>query len=469
MDTILQQAMEAGEGPKYKRLVAAVTQAIETGALKPDDKLPPVRELAWKLGITPGTVARAFTILSEEGRVISEVGRGTFVQRPDAVRRVVPDVFPEVKPLYMPGPDEGDVLFAPRLPDVGQVQIIREAMVAAAEIDAKNLLNYPVFGTARELRETLLAWMPHEALGELSPDDLVLTNGGQNAIMVSLQATLTGEDPAILVEQQSYPGLRRAAEILRARVVPVPTDGEGVIPEALEEIALAEGARVFFTMPEVHNPTCMITPTVRRVQVAEVARRTGLQLLQDDCYRLGPPAGPSYRRLVPDHGWFISSLSKSISPSLRLGYVAAPRNQTKRLRRVVDANYYGVSGPMIGIVTQLLKHPEINRAVTDLRDTMRAYINIAVNALGRFDLGWAPDVPYFWLRLPAGWRESSFVQALEAEGIRVRPGSDFGSRDARAVHAVRISVNGQISQDRFSLVLNRIAELLDNPPERAGV
>jgi DNA-binding transcriptional MocR family regulator len=117
----------------------------------------------------------------------------------------------------------------------------------------------------------------------------------------------------------------------------------------------------------------------------------------------------------------------------------------------------------------VLSHPDAPALVEAMRAHTRAYLSIALNVLGRFDLGWAPDVPFFWLRLPTGWREGRFVQALEAEGIRVRPGDDFGARDARAVHAVRISVNGQMSPERFRQVLERIAVMLDNPPDRAGV
>jgi len=106
-------------------------------------------------------------------------------------------------------------------------------------------------------------------------------------------------------------------------------------------------------------------------------------------------------------------------------------------------------------------------AVEAARAHMRAYVEVAVNVLGRFDLGWHPDMPYVWLRLPSGWREAAFVQSLEAEGIRVRPGDDFAARDARAVHAVRIAVNGRMPLEDFRTALMRIAARVDMPPERA--
>ena len=129
MDTILRDALETGAGPKYRRIAAGVEAAIRTGALAPEERLPAVRDLAWRLGVTPGTVARAFALLSDAGWVSSEVGRGTFVrgERPPAEpgqvagaprASVPPDArgdgaaAPLAGPPYPELPDVGDVLFA---------------------------------------------------------------------------------------------------------------------------------------------------------------------------------------------------------------------------------------------------------------------------------------------------------------------------------------------------------------------
>lgn len=489
MNTIMRDALENGEGPKYRRIVAGIEAAIGSGALVPGDKLPPVRDLAWTLGVTPGTVARAFTILGETGWVSSEVGRGTFVadpgrRTPDRVPDRVPgrapvtpgparDAAGGARPLgpltYPDPPTQGDVLFAPRLPDLGQIALVREGLALAAQQPAENLLSYPTFPSHAALRAAVMRWLPEDMQSAAEPEHIVMTNGGQNAILIALQALLLDTPPVVLVEAHSYPGVRRAAELLHARVVPVPMDGDGVLPDALERVAVEEGAQILFTMPEAHNPTATVTTPERRLAVAEVARRHGLHLLQDDCYRLGAPAGPSYRALLPDLGWYISSLSKAITPALRVGYAVAPRSMPARLRRVVDTNFFGLSRPVSDTAAHVLAHPDTPALVAAMRDHMRSYVEAAVNLLGRFDIGWDPGVPFLWLRLPGGWREGSFVQALEADGIRVRPGDDFAARDARRDHAVRISVNGQMSLDHFQSVIARIADRLDHPPERSEV
>ena len=79
MDTIWVPEVDTAIKPKYKAVVQAIRDAIATGALGQGDKLPPVRDLGWKLGMTPRTAARAYTILTDEGALVAEVGRGTFV------------------------------------------------------------------------------------------------------------------------------------------------------------------------------------------------------------------------------------------------------------------------------------------------------------------------------------------------------------------------------------------------------
>lgn len=475
MDTILRDAMENGEGPKYARVVEGIETAIATGALAPGDKLPPVRDLAWKLGITPGTVARAFTLLSERERVVSEVGRGTFVTDPSTAP-AAPVVTPKLRrapapedgrPLYVDMPEEGDVFFAPRLADVGQIELVREGLRRAADAPVSQLLAYPTYESHAAMRRAVLDWLPDDMRTGVTTEQVVLTNGGQNANLLVLQALLFDAPPVVLTEALTYTGVLRAADLLGARVVPVEMDGDGVLPEALEAAAAKTGAQVFFTMPEAQNPTAGIASIERRRAVAEVARRHGISLIQDDCYRMGPPTGPSYRALLPDQAWYLSSLSKAISPALRVGYAVAPEASVTRLRRVVDANFYGLSRPMADVGAHVLTHPDTPGLVEAMRAHMATYVREAVNVLGRFDLSWDENIPFLWLRLPDGWREAAFVQALAGEGIRVRPGSDFVERDARAVNAVRISVNGQVPLARFASAMERIAAVLDAPPLRA--
>lgn len=458
------ESLSLKSGPKYKALVGSLSRAIAAGVLAPGDRLPPVRQLAWKLGITPGTVARAYTILTEQGVLEAAVGRGTFVAPPKT------PVQDDIWARPSDGPEAETInLFSPTLPDVGQVAAIRAALHGAAEASADDLLAYPTRDGYLPAREAALQWIKSPSLGPATSEDLVLSHGGQNAIMLIFQTLLRGQRPVVLVEELSYAGFRRAAELLRVEVVGVPSDANGVIPEALEAAARKHDAQIFCTSPEVHNPTSLWTPLERRKAIVAVCARCNVDIIDDDCYRMGAALAPSYRALYPGRGWYVSSLSKIYTPSLRVGFALAPQGRGPEVRRAAEYGFYGLARPLVDVMQAILTDPKAPVYTQDIRDHMGRYQRIAVNALGGFELHWQRDVPFLWLNLPSGWRAAAFCRAAEGQGVQIRSADEFALRDGRAPHAVRIAINGLVSEPEFEAAMMRLRQLLDNPPEIIAV
>ena len=131
MDTIWPEALPKSKGPKYTLVADTIRKSIENKTLEVGKKLPPVRELAYRLKITPGTVARAYTILTDEGLLQAEVGRGTFVAQPRSP--ILDDVWSRQLHLRDDKYESNVSLFSPRLPDVGQVTLIRECLEKVVE------------------------------------------------------------------------------------------------------------------------------------------------------------------------------------------------------------------------------------------------------------------------------------------------------------------------------------------------
>ena len=467
MDTILDRYEPQASGPKYRAVADAIRRALKEGGLRPGERLLPVRELAWRLSITPGTVARAYTILTDEGVLEAQVGRGTFVSDPKArPRALLPD-----PPWPAETPESGTRISfaAPKLPDCGQADLVRSAFARLAEHPTARLLNYPNRSAFRPAREAALAWLSDTPLGSVDQEDLVLSHGGQNGIGLVMQAVLRGPRPVVLVESLSYPGFRRAADLLRAEVVPVPMDEQGLIPEALEALAERHDAQLLCTSPEVHNPTTITTPPERREAVAAVARRCGLHVLEDDCYRIGPRTGTSYRVLLPESGWLVASISKSITPALRIGFVVAPQGARADLRRVAEHGFFGLAQPLADLAADVLTRPDLPAVLDAVRGEYRRYTLAAVNLLGGFDLKWREDVPFLWLGLPKGWRAAPFMRAAEEAGAQLRAADEFAPRDGLAPHAVRIAVNAQVPLPDFEAAIRRLHDLLGNPPEGIAV
>ncbi|MDP5216329.1 PLP-dependent aminotransferase family protein [Ruegeria sp. 2205SS24-7] len=470
MGTIWPDTLPREKGPKYKLVADTIRKSIEDKVLQPGAKLPPVRELAYQLSITPGTVARAYTILTDEGLLQAEVGRGTFVAPPKTDQVGVAPIEVDVIAHNSEGGDGYTVnLFSPHLPGVGQSKLIRHLLGEIAQDPPSGLMHYPSRAGSLPARRAAVQWLSRAPIGRIREGDVVLTNGGQNAISLIMQAVLRGRRPAILVEELSYPGFRRAADLLRAEVVPVAMDKHGVIPAALDAAARAHDAQIFCTSPEVHNPTCLFTPLERREALVRVARQRDFSILEDDCYRHMPADAPSYRVLAPERSWFVNSISKSITPALRIGVAVAPDGHIADLRRAAEHGFFGLATPLIDLTAKLLAHPQLDAMLEELQRVTGDYIKAAVNILGAYQLSWRPPVPFLWLTLPEGWRAASFCRAAEAEGIQIRSAEEFACRTTRTPHAVRLAVNAGVSLATFEAAMTRLRHLLDNPPERIGV
>ncbi len=470
MDTIWVPQVDPAIKPKYKAVVQAIRDAVGSGALGLGAKLPPVRELGWKLEMTPGTVARAYTVLTDEGLLVAEVGRGTFVA--DATLAEPPLNLMEMDVIeHLTGGDNFDVnLFSPHLPNGGQSKLIRTLLAQIANDPPSGVMHYPSRRGGLPAREAMMHWLRDTNVGPLKESDIVLSHGGQNSIMLIFQTILKGRRPVIFVEELCYPGFRRVATALRADIVPIAMDGDGICADALAAAAerYPEG-QIICTSPEVHSPTCGFTPLARRHEIVEVARRFDLQIVEDDCYRIGEAQAPGYRQLAPERGWYLTSLSKSITPALRVGCAIGPREMSPALHRAAEHGFFGLATPITDLVAALLSHPQLDAVLARTRGGVADYVRAAVNMLGGYDLRWREDVPFVWLNLPEGWRASAFCRAAETRGVRVRAAEEFAVRNAQTPHSVRMAINAGVSLKSFEAAMARLRDLLDNPTEEIGV
>ncbi|MEH6737746.1 MAG: aminotransferase class I/II-fold pyridoxal phosphate-dependent enzyme, partial [Sulfitobacter sp.] len=168
-------------------------------------------------------------------------------------------------------------------------------------------------------------------------------------------------------------------------------------------------------------------------------------------------------------GWYITSLSKSITPALRVGCAVAPREYTPILHRAAEHGFFGLATPITDLTAALLVHPQIDAVMERTRDGISDYVKAAVNALGAYDLRWRADVPFVWLNLPEGWRASAFCRAAETRGVRVRAAEEFAARHAQTPHAVRMAINAGVSLSSFEAAMARLRDLLNNPMDEISV
>lgn len=456
-ETIWKPDLAQYPGPKYLALSRALREAIRSGLLAEGVQLATVRDLAWTLGVTPGTVSRAYALATQEGLLAATVGRGTFV----AARE--PRLGP-TQPLIIERENGGRIdLRAPRLPEVGQEAAIAAALRDLAGKVGPDWVDYTTQRAEQPLRAAVCDWLSDRMLGAFGPDDIALTAGGQNAISLILLCCLRGDRPVVLTEELAYPGFRHAARLARADVVGVETDAEGMIPEALEAACRRHGAQVLCVTPEAQNPTGVRMSVARREKIVALARHFNLQVIEDDCYSLSESDWPTLRALAPERVWHVGSLSKTVSAALRFGYVVCPTGMGETGRITVQHAYFALAKPVSDICLHLFESGAAAAIRARVAEELASKVATVVEALGRFDLTWQPGLRFAFLRLPQGWRGSTFVREAEAAGVLVRSADEYALIHGRAPHAVRIAFAGNISTDDFTRAMATLADLLARP------
>lgn len=456
---------------KYKALAQAIREGIVSKQLSPGEKLPPVRDLAYKIGVTPGTVARAYALLTDEGRLVAGVGRGTFVAEVEARSP------PPIQDLPLMYDEEEEVsdktqLITPVVPDLGQGDVMRDHLRGlAAGLTSEALMSYPGRQSDIPAREVEFARLSGTPTGPMTIDDIVVTNGGQNAISLILQTVLHGQHPVVAMDALGYGGLRTMGASLRAEVLGIPWDDEGPDPNVFEHYIKTRGVQLFGTASEANNPTVRAPTLKRRQEIADLAQRYGVHIIDDECFWQSPDKriGPSYRALLPELGWYVSSPSKTITPAMRIGFAVAPKGWAANLVRTATYNYFGMTRLVTHLYAAVARDPRMPDIKAGVRSRFRQDVAAAVRILEGHDVNWAEDVPFLWLTLPQGWRVGAFKQAAEREGVVVRSAEDFMLRDAPAVQGVRIAVNGLYPHERFVRAVRRLRRLLDHPYDQMSV
>jgi DNA-binding transcriptional MocR family regulator len=451
------------DGPRYRALADALAGDVRDGRLAAGSRLPTHRDLAWKLGVTVGTVSRAYAEAERRGLIAGEVGRGTFVRSPAdaaAMTMMPPDSLGKAA-----DPDFIDLTINRPVAagEKGAMAAALQELVAEPELAA--LLDYQAPAGRLEDRIAGAEFLRSCGLAT-APEQVVVTAGGQHA-MACVIGALTRPGDSLAVEALTYPGLRALASLMHLRLVPIAIDEQGLMPDSLDAACRAAPIRALYTMPTLHNPTTATLPTARREAVAELAERHDLALIEDDVYGflLDPPPPPPLAHYAPERGFYITSASKSLMPALRVGYVHAPKAQVERLAAAIRATIYSAPPLMARIVARWITDGTVERLTREKRVETRRRNGIARRILAGAALTADPAASHTWLTLPEPWRADDFVAAARRRGVGIIPAAAFAII-RQPPEAVRICLGTQATTEGIERALARLAELLASPPER---
>ena len=287
-----------------------------------------------------------------------------------------------------------------------------------------------------------IAQVMHDDRGiPVTADDLLLTNGSNEAIRLVLD-TLIAPGDIIITEQNLYQGALRNFRQWQAEVVGVQTDANGMVPAALEEAlaALAKAGKrpkFIYTIPTFQNPEGTVLSTERRHELLRLAQHYGTLIFEDDCYvheRLeSDPIPPAIASLPGAKDWvmYCATFSKILGPGIRLGWLTAPRRllQAFATNKVSGGN--NVLVPMI-VCRYLAEHWDERMAA--LAATLKVRRDTMVGALNEhFGDQATLLVPrggmFLWVGLPEGVDTLALLDKASAAGVRYNPGVQFSPTD----------------------------------------
>jgi GntR family transcriptional regulator/MocR family aminotransferase len=442
----------------YLQIVHAIIEEIRPGRLPPGSALPGTRELAERLQVNRKTVVQAYDELEAQGWVSSEHTRGTFVsshlpevdgpKRPRGARigrmpeqpafRLV-DSAPNI-PLLMA---EGNSLaFDDGAPDTRLVPVdalARAYRHAVRRGARRNRLGYADPRGSLELRSAVSAMLNVDRGLTTTAENICLTRGSQMAIFISARI-LARRNDTVVMEELSYPPARESFRAAGADVVPVGLDSHGLRVDELEKVCRKRRVRAVYVTPHHQFPTTVLLRPARRLRLFSLAAQFGFAIIEDDYdhefHFSHQPMLPLASADACDQVVYIGSMSKLLSPSLRLGYMAAPKAVIDRAAAEIMMIDRQGDPATEAAVTELIDTGEIHRhtrRVLRLYAERRALIADLLTQL--FGAAIEFDMPDGGLAVWVRFQEDVDVEKLArlaiAEGVTLMPGSAFATSGAR--------------------------------------
>lgn len=402
-----------GEGPIYLRIVDSIAAARSDGDLRPGDRLLPQRELCKLLGVDLTTVTRAFSEARRRHLIDAAPGRGTFVTATATEEPLL-----DLGMIIPPAPSR---LNLPALIREGIDGILKRS---SAEV----LLSYhPGSGSALE-RGAASSWLERSA--GRTPVDRIIVGSGAQTLLTAVVLAMTCEGDPILCDSLTYPGAISLMRGTRRRLIGIAADEHGMRPDLLEEKAGESGARLVYLNPTFHNPTALVMPEARRREIAAVARRLGLTLVEDDPYGAlisRPPA--SFVASMPEATIHIATLSKSLSPFLRTAFLIGPDAETAdRIASMLRQITLMAPPLMTGLAAEWIRSGLAGDIAAAVREEIVARQALAKAILPGEAVG-HPEALHVWLPLKPSESAARIVEEARRRSLSVSSDADFATTE----------------------------------------
>ncbi|WP_210186074.1 MULTISPECIES: PLP-dependent aminotransferase family protein [unclassified Beijerinckia] len=429
--------IEDRSGTRIDAVMAAISSRIAVRSLTPGARLPSVRAFAKTMTVSTSTVVEAYERLAAEGVIRSRPGSGFYVAAPLAplsLAEIGPKLDREIDPLWISRQslDAGDDVLKPGCgwlpPSWMPEAAIRRALRSLARAPQAALTDYSSPLGLPALRQLLARRMGEHGI-IASPDQIILTDSGTHAIDLLCRFLIEPGD-TVLIDDPCYFNFHALLRAHRAKIVSVPYTPDGPDIELFAQALTEHQPRLYITNSAVHNPTGATLSPVTAHRVLKLADQAGLTIVEDDIfadYETTPAprlaAFDGLNRVI-----HIGSFSKTLSASMRCGFIAARPDWIEGLTDLKIATSFGTGRLAAELVLALLTDGSYRKHVEGLRirlTTARAETTARLKPLGIVPWLQPQAGIFLWCRLPEGIDAAEVARTCLKDNIVLAPGNAF--------------------------------------------
>lgn len=460
--------MRNGQPTRTGEVMAAIRLKVSSRALVSGDRLPSIRSFAASMGVSPSTVVEAYDRLAAEGLIRARRGSGFYVTGnglpPLALTKSEPRRDRAVDPFWV-SRQSLDADPAALKPGCGWLPAewmphaaLRRALRTLARAENTVLSDYGTTHGSPRLRRLLLGRFAEEGL-ETSPNQIMLTGSGTQAIDLICRFVLRPGD-TVLVDDPCYFNFQALLRAHQVRIVGVPHTPTGPDVVAFETILAVEQPRLYITNSALHNPTGATLSPQTAYRILSAASAHDVTIVEDDIFADFEPE-PSPRLAVLDglnRVIRIGSFSKTLSASIRCGYIAARADWIEGLVDLqVATNFGGPSPVATELIAEVLASGGYRKHLEELRHRLMQATHDMKTRLEPLGI-WPWLMPrggfYLWCRLPEGQDSAVLARKAIEDNVVLAPGNVF-SVSQTAASFLRFNV-AQSSDPRIMGAIKRI-------------
>lgn len=444
--------------PLHKQITDFIKEKISNGEWTIGYKLPSQRTLAKVLGVNRSTVVTAYDELIAEGLIEGKSGSGT---------RVVNNTWNLM--ATAPPPDWGSYvnigIHKPNLPtiqEINQAEFIPNIIrLGTGELSPNLIPSTSMKKIFRELSIKEISYGYEEPKGLLplreeiakylktigisaSPSSILIVSGALQALQL-ISLGLLHRGSTVLTEKPSYLHSLNVFQSAGMHLVGIPLDKEGIQANQIPQYKKQHKAALLYTIPSFHNPTGTLMTVERRNQLFNICRRGQLPLIEDDVYRelWFEEDPPKPIKSFDKNGLvlYLGSLSKSLSPGLRIGWIVGPEPVVEHLADIKMQTDYGSSSLSQWAAVELFSSGLYYQHLNEVRKQLKIRRDFTLDILNKYfsDIAvWEKPSGgfYIWVRLLPSISMRKLFEIALTEGILLNPGNVY---DNQAEQYLRIS------------------------------